>query len=760
MKKLFLFSIIVSIVGTVSAQHIFSNWKIKKDDKNESIIHVNPGGLELKDIQTPIGIAKKVVLHKGSALLKSGAPDLSKLSLSIIVPNGKKGSLSIEESTYTDYPNVNIAPSKGNLKRSLNGSPINPSSIPFIFGEEYQKDAFFPSIEASISNPEVLRDFTGQTLTIFATQYNPVKKILRVYNYLKLKVSYEADPNAVLTNSERPSSVVDVFDGIYQNHFENYKTTGYTPLTQEGSMLVICPALYLNEIGPYLEWKQRKGIKTFLLNLDTLQGGANEANIHNTIKGYYQTHGIAYVLLVGDQGNITTRNPNFTSSFLLGPSDNAYGYILGTDHNPELIVGRLSGENVSDIRTQVSKSIQYEKAPYIGTNWYKAQAAVASEEGPGDDNQYDFQHLREIADSNINHYTYTSKFELYEGSQGGADAAGHPIQNDLINAFNNGIGLMNYCGHGGSDVFVTTGFNTGDVLQLTNNQGNWPLVFSTACVNGEFTNQTCLAEALLRAKDANNIPTGAVGALMSTINQSWDPPMEGQDEMNGIMRGHRLGNFKTTFGALAMNGCLQVNEKYNVSWDPNGGNEITDTWTVFGDPTLEIKTDHKGTLTATHPAEIGRYTNYFYVNSNEEGAAVGLYYKGAYLASGKIVGGKATMQGFNAVNDLDTVFITVTKQNFSPYFGYALVKEFPVGLQEVDATQVLIYPNPASQTFEIKGKGTIQSYTVRNLQGQIITKGNANKTKLSIDCKAWPNGLYEVLVDINGIRYQQKLVKQ
>ena len=55
---------------------------------------------------------------------------------------------------------------------------------------------------------------------------------------------------------------------------------------------------------------------------------------------------------------------------------------------------------------------------------------------------------------------------------------------------------------------------------------NGHFIISVACVNGNFVNSTCFAEAWLRAED-NDEPTGAIATLMSTINQSWNPPMRG-----------------------------------------------------------------------------------------------------------------------------------------------------------------------------------------------------------------------------------------
>ena len=79
--------------------------------------------------------------------------------------------------------------------------------------------------------------------------------------------------------------------------------------------------------------------------------------------------------------------------------------------------------------TQVNRVIQYEQNPVI-SEAYSNSVGVGSSEGPGDDGEYDYQHLRNIR-SGLLDYTYTSGHELYDGSQGGEDADGNPNASDL-----------------------------------------------------------------------------------------------------------------------------------------------------------------------------------------------------------------------------------------------------------------------------------------------------------------------------------------
>ena len=109
---------------------------------------------------------------------------------------------------------------------------------------------------------------------------------------------------------------------------------------------------------------------------------------------------------------------------------------------------------------------------------------------------------------------------------------------------------------------------------------------------------TCFAEAWLRATH-NGQPTGAIGAYMSTISQSWSPPMQAQDEFNDILVGTYADNIKTTYGALCFCGAMSMNDAYG-----SDGESETIAWTVFGDPSVQVRTDTPATMTVTYDSFI------------------------------------------------------------------------------------------------------------------------------------------------------------
>ena len=247
-------------------------------------------------------------------------------------------------------------------------------------------------------------------------------------------------------------------------------------------------------------------------------------------------------------------------------------------------------------------------------DWFTRAIGIASSEGTGDDNEYDYEHIRNINTDLLN-FTYTYAAELFDGSQGGNDAPGNPSPAMVSTEVNTGSTIINYCGHGSTNAWSSSGFSSSDVNNLVN-ENMWPFIWSVACVNGNFVGGNCFAEAWLRAEN-NGEPTGAVATLMSTINQSWNPPMCGQDEMVDILVESYSGNIKRSFGGLSMNGCMQMNDEYG-----SAGWEMTDTWNCFGDPSVMVRTAMPQTMTVTHLPHIFLGSTSFVVNANAEGGLV------------------------------------------------------------------------------------------------------------------------------------------
>ena len=122
---------------------------------------------------------------------------------------------------------------------------------------------------------------------------------------------------------------------------------------------------------------------------------------------------------VGDGSQIPVASTQY------GESDPSLGYISGNDSYAEIIIGRFSAETISEVETQVERTIAYETDPDPSGQWYHKAVCIGSNQGPGDDNEMDYEHERNIRTDEFA-YTFTQADELYDGSQGMADAAGNP----------------------------------------------------------------------------------------------------------------------------------------------------------------------------------------------------------------------------------------------------------------------------------------------------------------------------------------------
>lgn len=621
-----------------------------------STVQFSLNGFYLEEVSTLKGTAYTIKSPGGSAILKEGAPDLPLFSISLVIPDKGQMEISVLNSKFTDYSNVVIAPSKGNVYRN-----IDISEVPYRYGKEYQNNAFYPSTIVDTRLPHIFRDYRGQTILFQPFQYNPVTKVLRVYSEMTVELKQKTATNGWNEYTRTtPLSKIDAgFASLYKGHFGNFPSVTYVPLVETGKMLVICPSNWQQIIQPLVDWKIRKGIEVEVV--DVLAAGGTANNIQAFIANKYNTNGIAYVLLVGDA-------PQLPCLYAQGgPSDPSMGYVLGNDSYAEVMIGRLSAESDPELQTQVDRILNYEMNPDPLGTWYSQGVVVASDQGPGDDGEMDWEHAVNMR-NDLMGFTYSNVSELYDGTHPGTgDAPGDPTNIDLFNLFQSGIGLMTYTGHGSSTSCATTGLSNNDVQNMTN-VNMLPFIWAVACVNGQFDmpGGPCFAEKFVRAQ-YNGQPTGAIATYMSSINQSWNPPMDAQDEMVDILVQSYSNNIKYTLGGLSVAGCMHMNDQYGIA-----GDEMTDTWHLFGDPTLNVRTATPQAMTISHAGTMPMGISSLSVNCSFTGALVCLTMNGQILGTGLATGGSALIN-FPALSSPDTIFVTVTGFNQIPYLGQVLV---------------------------------------------------------------------------------------
>ncbi len=519
-----------------------------------------------------------------------------------------------------DYP---LLPSRGTIYRNQ-----DPSLIPFQIDPASIVDEFYPDNLAEASQPFIIRSVRGTNVYAYPFQYNSARNVLRVYTGMTVKLieNETAVINPLPVNSSR---ITREMHFMYSTLFINYDVSRFdNELGEYGDILVIYTSRDADAIAPWIQWKQEKG---FAVHEEVVATGTNVTTlVQNT---YNSNNDILYVQLVGDWADI--QGPTSSGS----PTDPNIGCVVGGDVYPDLIVGRFSANNAAHVTTQVNKSITYEQTPQTGATWYKSAIGIASNQGPGDDGEYDNVHIQNIYDNKLEPFTYNSHTPIYDPSAN-ATMVG--------NAVNAGASIINYTGHGSTTSWGSSGFSNTHVNLLTNGD-LLPFIISVACVNGSFHNAECFAEAWLKKDGA-----GAVGMYASTVNQSWDPPMRGQDYINDLLiggydyalypgqNGITTDVQKTTYGAMCINGSILMTlEEFS------GGSSEMKFWTIFGDASLQVRTDTPAALSLSNNAVLMGVSYSTIVTANGSpvaGALVSLYQDGDVFTGVTDATGSVTIQ--------------------------------------------------------------------------------------------------------------------
>ena len=645
---------------------------------------------------------------------KKGWAELPMLSAAIQLPADKNVSLEVISSDYyemrLEFPAL---PSRGTIYRNQ-----NPSEIPYWIDPASNVNEFYPSENVILDEPFIFRNVRGATVRFYPFQYNAATQTLRVYNSITIGLA-ENDEPAInpLTNNTGVDSREVV--GIYRNLFLNYepsRTDATLTAGEFGDILVLTPSTYESTMQPYVQWKREMGYNV------TVQTVSSGANVVSTISSAYSSNpNLLYVQLVGDWADIKS-NTLGSSTCSSCPTDPRMGCVAGSDNYPDIAVGRFSCSGTSDLAIQINKAIDYEKNPDMTSGWRETFIGVASEEGAGDDNEYDYTQVSRIYTTKLSQLgTYTSHKQHYANS-------GTVSASSVATSVNAGASTIAYCGHGAETYWVTSEYSTSNISSATNGS-KLPFIVSVACVNGAFhESAVCFAEGWLRKSNG-----GAVVTLMSTINQPWTPPMRGQDYFYDILTGgYNYDNDgisatngintteqRTHWGSIVINAFTLMLKESNTTDDI----ETTKTWTTFGDASLQLRTKTPDVITSSNNEMIMGVpytTTIMNGNTPVENALVcisqnGNYYRGFTNASGQV----SITNNFSVGEAL----LVVTAFNTTTIY-----QTIPVNSANEPYVSIQTY-SPQSVSF---GTTNNLSMTLVNMGG-VATTGNTNVTLTTSD---------------------------
>ncbi len=603
-------------------------------------------------MNTPRGEARVVTLPKAVSTAHAGEPDMPMLGIPVLIGDKARMNIRVIDAQYMDFEGIEVAPSKGDFPRT-----INPDDVPYTYGACYSEDAFFPASNVGLYEPYIIRDFRGQNMVVYPFAYNPATKTLRVYYNMTVEM-YKVDDHGENVIESRRSNVVKMdpdFKSVYQRHFINYEAAmnRYTPLDEEGDLLIICYDNFISSMTDFVNWKKTRGVNTTIVGTST--AGSSYSAIKSYIQNQYNANNnITHVLLVGDVAQIPGYTYSGGGSSYSGKGDNAYGQIVGSDYYNDVFIGRFSASTAARVTTQCNRVITYERDLTTSATWLKVGEGIAKKEGgSGHNGEDDYQHM-DVIRTDLMNYGYSPVYQRY-ANLSGYTATAAQISADI----NSGVGIINYCNHGAETMWGVASYSVSHVNALTN-ENKLPFIWSVACLVGKYDHSSdCFAEAWMNATNNNN-PTGAIGTLMSYISQPWIPPMWAQDECVDILAGlSSSGGTKHTWGGVSINGLFGIFDNYGTDQSAVGTYQA---WILYGDPSMLIRTKTPQAMNVTHTGTVApSATTYSVTVSNGNGAVATI------TDADHNILGKATVSGTTATININGTLTAGTELTLCVY---------------------------------------------------------------------------------------------
>ncbi len=305
-----------------------------------------------------------------------------------------------------------------------------------------------------------------------------------------------------------------------------------TSATDGASYIIIAPQTFISsgELAPLIKLRSEQGWQVGVESAEEIyvafgDGVARPEAIRDYLQWAYHTWDTPpqMVLLVGDgstdpkqhlASSPVTRIPPFLATVdpWMGETaaDNRFVTIDGDDNLPDLMLGRLPVNTITELNQVVTKILRYETAE-PATLW-NAQTLWAADNA-GDSRLFEW-FSEELIAYFIQRPFYGHSFYLSPQSDNQS-----AVQQNIVTRWRKGAGLMMYMGHASRHQWAAERLFHIDDVALLGNQERLPFVMHLSCLTGSFhsAHLTALDEQLVRQHDGGGIAVwGSSGLGVAT----------------------------------------------------------------------------------------------------------------------------------------------------------------------------------------------------------------------------------------------------
>jgi len=514
-----------------------------------------------------------VISHDESgSLLETGKPALPVFTKALIIPDQGVSRLEILSYDEEIIYNVKIYPQEA--LQDENTEPTDNFRIDETF---YSGSGKFPAEIAWAGEPAIMRDLRLLPVTFSPFQYDAGSRTLRVFTNIQVQVITEGEGGVNAKYSDRKRS--RAFEEMYQANTLNYDAMDYRDDYQVPTILFICNDNddVLENLAYLVQWKREKGFHVEVAT--TTQTGTTAQSIKNYIQDAYDDweDPPEYVNIIGDGTGSNSITTWFQSGFgYSGEGDHPYCQLEGDDILGDLIMGRMTFNNIGMLQTVISKALNYEKTPYVGdTSWYNKALLVGDSNNSGYSTVAFAKGVKELMlDFEGNFWNDDNFTEVYSGSYAG----------QMNTAINSGISFFVYRGFGGTSGWYSGGQSNGYKM---------PFLVMPTCNANDWYSGTGNVEGFYQM-GSTSMPSGGIGA-MGTSSSGTHTPFN-----NALAIGVWGGIFRDRI--FSMGGAVLQGKYYLwLTFPQNPSNAVTafSHWnTLMGDGSLELWTRVPQTMSA------------------------------------------------------------------------------------------------------------------------------------------------------------------
>ncbi|MEO0080502.1 MAG: C25 family cysteine peptidase, partial [candidate division WOR-3 bacterium] len=571
-------------------------------------------------------------------------------------------------------------------------------------------------------------------VTISPLQFLPSEHRLILHTRLTITVQFDdAGQQPTRLSPNQRDRLIASLQGLVANQKDlvRFAPPVGEPEQPQIDLLVITSPELAPELGPYLEYRTMRGLKTELRTTDWIDrnypGRDLQEKTRNLIIDYFHHRGLTYVLLAGDNLQVPSRRIRLEIPEPWDiPTDLYYGdldYTWDSNQNnlfgemgdevdlyADIFVGRISVDNPSQVQNFLAKLRTYEANPapdyikrsLLPSGWLWRELNY---------------HGRIVNDSiaNLTPSGWTDrKLENPASARIVADS------------FDHGFAIFDPAGHGNeSGVYDQNGtpIYTSGYAHNQHNDRRFTIMTSLACNPGNFEAEDCLAEVSLNCVDG-----GSIAVIMNSRYGWGTPPYMGPSEKLCV----RFYDFLFNHDQFVIGPCHDRSREEYVGyaqWD-----EIW-RWcfvefNLLGDPTLDIWTEPAQQFTLFCPDTIATGSQNLNLTLRQgsspiENALVCAYKDCEVLATGRTNSSGQVQLRVHPVTT-GTLLLTATGHNLLPAVETVTV------IQGVPEPLIAYQRHHIDDTGQANPNGLLEPGETCQLTLVVRNSGTANATNATV----------------------------